>query len=63
MMIIAITPARMETQNPRNTRFPYSFSPNRYAIDAFTILLDITAMRIVVDAIMRVNIHSLAHSE
>lgn len=43
----------IERANPKNTFFPYSFSQNRYAMEAFTVLFDMTARRIVVEAINR----------
>lgn len=48
---ITINPRTTLVPNPINTFFPYVFSPKRYAIDAFTVLFDITAMSIVVAAI------------
>ena len=51
------------TQNPRRTILPNHASPKRYAIDAFTVLFDITAMRIVVAAIVRGIDPSFAHSD
>ena len=51
----AAIPIIILTQKPIPTRFPYSFSQNLYAIEAFTTLFDITAIRIVVAAITRVK--------
>ena len=59
---IVISPKSIDTENPLKTFFPYHPSPNRYAMDAFTVLFDITARRIVVAA-MSVGIDpSFAHS-
>ena len=45
-----IAPERIEIPNPEKTALPKTFSQNRLAIDAFTILFDMTAMRIVEEA-------------
>lgn len=50
-IIIPTSPRRIEIPNPIKTFFPKFFSHIRYAIDALTILLDMVAIRIVVDAI------------
>lgn len=53
----------IEIENPVSTFLPYSFSPNLYAIEALTVLLDITAIRIVVAA-TKIGIDpSFAHSD
>jgi hypothetical protein len=60
---IVTIPRKIESPKPRRTLRPYSFSPKRYAIDAFTVLFDMTAMRMVVAA-MRAGIDpSFAHSD
>lgn len=55
-----ITQNIIDMPNPIATAVPYSFSPKRLAIDAFTTLFDITAMRIVVAASMVVKSPALA---
>jgi hypothetical protein len=50
MTPMMIAPERIEIPNPEKTAFPKTFSPKRLAIDAFTMLFDITAMRIVEEA-------------
>ncbi len=53
----------MLTQKPMSTLFPNEGSPKRYAMDAFTVLFDITAMRIVVDAMIRLTSPAFAALE
>jgi hypothetical protein len=57
---IAISPAIIEAIKVNNTFHPNIFSPNRYARVPFTILLDMTAMRIVVPAITAASSHDFA---
>ncbi len=58
--IIAIEPNSIDIPNPVTTPLQKSLSPNRYAIDAFTILFDIAAMRIVDAAIIMAMLPSQA---
>lgn len=60
IVIIAISPSNMDAPNPITTPLPNSFSPNLKAIEAFTILFDIAAIRMVDAAIVSVILHSLA---
>ena len=53
----------MDILKPVITEFPYSFSQNLFAIDAFTILFDITAISMVVAAIIVVKSPDLAPVE
>lgn len=58
MMTITTSPDTIEIPNPVITAFPKSFSPKRPAIEAFTKLLDITAMSIVDAASIMGRSHS-----
>ncbi len=60
---MTMKPRTIDIPNPVITAFPYWRSPNLLAIDALTILFDITAMRIVVAAMMVVKSHDLAPVE
>ena len=62
-MAMTMKPRTIEIPNPVITAFPYSRSPNLLAIDAFTTLFDITAMRMVVAAMIVVKSPALAHVE
>lgn len=53
----------IDIPNPVITAFQYSFSPNLLAIEAFTMLFDITAISIVVAAIIVVKSPDLAPVE
>lgn len=61
--MIVISPRIIEAQKPMSTFLPNSRSPKRYAMDAFTVLLDITAIRIVVAATKSGIEPSFAHSD
>lgn len=63
MKMITIIPERIERENPFITARPKTFSPKRQAIDALTILFDITAMRIVEDASTIGRSHSADFSD
>ena len=60
MKIIATRESTIDIQNPIATPFPKIFSPNRYAMDALTILFDIAAISIVDAARVITILHSAA---
>jgi len=59
MSPMTTAPESIESQNPVITARPNTFSQNRRAIDALTILFDITAISIVEDAITSESHHTI----